>query len=604
MKLFPKNGFLALLCLCRSHPQYRKKYPNAALDMRDLLVLARFGARHPRTLLALRWLSGWLTCIPGLPVPQTAGSQPDLISAGEWISSGPAPAKRVEGFEILDFFVTFLVKQKSKAKKKHGCNDPGKTVPLQINKGRSAITSTSPRLAFLHNRSRLSWLAPIFLCLLFLNGKVAEAQSPAAVAGEPSPLSVGDTFQDMLLENVLFHVEPSLDTKTLVGKAIILDFWATWCGACVSAFPKNEAIAERHKDRLAIVPVTYEPAAKVGKFISGLREKRGWPLAMPFVTGNTGLGKLFPHQSLPHYVWISADRKVAAITSSQQINEENVGRLLAGAPLNLEVKKDSYIRYDKTGLLIAGNPQYGPKPILFQSVLTGHIENLSSEHILEQPPIEGIHRFVFLNWTLGNLAVSAFGEGDNRKYFGDNRLFLEVADPERLVPSAKNRGDAIKNWMLGNTYCYELLLPDTLAGLQYRYLQEDLRRYFPQYAFVVETRELEVLRIVRTDSLERYRGDPRGELGFGFSVTGGSIRNIMLNGLVGYLNIYLMQDSPYPVVDCTGIDVPVSMNLDADMTDPASIAAALRPYGLDMVRGRMPLEVLVIRDSGYKNNKP
>ena len=529
--------------------------------MRDLLVLARFGARHPRTLLAFRWMSTYLA-------PYV--SPPKESRKGDWVAGAPY-------FRLRTSYLP---------------------IPKRL------TLKHSRRLAFLHNRSRLSWLAPTFLCLLFLNGKVAEAQSPATEAGEPSPLSVGDTFQDMLLENVLFHGEPHLDTKTLAGKAIILDFWATWCGACVSAFPKNEEIVSKHSDGLAIIPVTYEPAAKVSKFISGLREKRGWPLAMPFVTDNTVLGKLFPHQSLPHYVWISADRKVVAITSSQQINEENVGKLLAGGPLALEVKKESYIRYDKTGLLIGGNPQFGPKPILFQSVLTGHIPNLSPEHILEQPGIPGLHRFVFLNWTLGNLAVSAFGEGDNRKYFGDNRLILEVADPEKLVPSAKNRGDAFQQWMLGNTYCYELLLPDSLASLRYRYLQEDLRRYFPQYDFMVEERELEVLQIVRTDSLERYRGDPDGELDFGFSVNGGSIRNIMLNGLVGYLNMYLMQDSPHPVVDCTGIESPVTLTLDADMRDPLSIAAALRPYGLDMVRGRMPLEVLVIRDRGYKNNKP
>jgi thiol-disulfide isomerase/thioredoxin len=465
------------------------------------------------------------------------------------------------------------------------------------------ILKPSRRFAFLHNRSRLSWLAPIFLCLLFLTGKVAKAQSPAAVAGEPSPLSVGDTFQDMLLENVLFHGEQNLDTKTLAGKAIILDFWATWCGACVSAFPKNEAIAAKHKDKLAIIPVTYESGDKVLKFVSGLREKKGWALAMPFVTDNTDLGKLFPHQSLPHYVWISADRKVAAITSSQQINEENIDGLLAGKNLELEVKSESNIRYDKSGLLIAGNPQYGPKPILFQSVLTGHIENLSSEHILEQPPIPGIHRFVFLNWTLGNLAVSAFGEGDNRKYFGANRLFLEVEDPDKIDPLPENRGDAYKKWSLSNTYCYELIVPDSLASKKYLYLQEDLRRYFPQYRFSVEKRDLEVFKIVRTDGLERYKAEPTQKLHFAFSITGGSIHNIMLNGLVGYLNIYLMQDSPFPVVDCTGIEFPVSLDLEADMTDPLSIAAALRPYGLDMVKARMPLEVLVIRDAPFSTNK-
>jgi hypothetical protein len=37
-----------------------------------------------------------------------------LISARDGISSGPARALRVEGFEILDLFVTFSIKGKSK----------------------------------------------------------------------------------------------------------------------------------------------------------------------------------------------------------------------------------------------------------------------------------------------------------------------------------------------------------------------------------------------------------------------------------------------------------------------------------------------------------
>lgn len=605
MKLFPKNGFLALLCLCRSHPRYRKKYPNAALVMRDLLVLARFGARHPRTLLALRWLSGWLTRIPGLPVPQTAGSQPDLISAGEWISSGPAPAKRVEGFvPTLPGFVTFLVKQKSKAKKKHGCGDPGKTVHLQINKGRSAITRTSPRLAFLHNRSRLSWLAPTFLCLLFLNGKVAEAQSPATVAGDIPVLDVGDEFPYPLLDKVLFTESGTLDLSEYRGKLLILDFWATWCAGCVVAFPKNDQLLDDFEGRLAIVAVTYEPNEKVLPFLGKLREKRGWKLGMDFSSDHGTLATMFPHQTLPHYVWIGPDGRVAAVTQTSALIPGNIQKVLSGEALTVSKKVDNLLPLHREDLFLAGNGQLGTKPILYQSALTAHVERLSGEVVLAPPPIEGASRILLVNRSISELAVFAFGEGDNRKYYGDNRLVVEVEDPDRVKPGQAVRGDAYREWLRHNSYSYELLYPgqDGLRG--FRYMQEDLRRYFPEYSFEIEVRGKDVWQIVHSDGPQKYAAEPGQELRFEFGFDGGTIQNIMLNGLVGYLNMYFLHDSPFPVVDCTGIESPVTLTLDADMRDPLSIAAALRPYGLDMVRGRMPLEVLVIRDSGYKNNKP
>jgi hypothetical protein len=127
-------------------------------------------------------------------------------------------------------------------------------------------------------------------------------------------------------------------------------------------------------------------------------------------------------------------------------------------------------------------------------------------------------------------------------------------------------------------------------------MQEDLKRFFPQYTFEVETREMEVWKIILSDPKGGFEAIPDQQLRFEFTGQGGIIQNIMLNGLVGYLNMYFMHDSPYPVVDATGISVPITLELDANMTDPVEVAAALRRYGLDMVRTKMPLDVLVIRD--------
>lgn len=414
--------------------------------------------------------------------------------------------------------------------------------------------------------------------------------------GAISALSVGDEFNYPVLENVLYTESGLLDLSAYRGKIIILDFWATWCAGCVASFPKNNELLHAYPDKLAIVAVTYEPKEKIEPFLEKLKEKKGWELSMDFVAANNSLAKIFPHQTLPHYVWIGPDGRVAAITEGSSVIGENIEKLLAEGGISLKVKKDNNLMLKKGELFLTGNTQYGKKPLRYQSALTSYIERLPTEYVLEQPLDAGMGRILSVNQSLATLALTAFGEGDNKKYYGGSRLILDVREPELIKPGPQHRGDLYREWKEANAISYELIYPLQRESEQYRFMQEDLKRFFPQYTFEVETREMEVWKIILSDPKGGFEAIPDQQLRFEFTGQGGIIQNIMLNGLVGYLNMYFMHDSPYPVVDATGISVPITLELDANMTDPVEVAAALRRYGLDMVRTKMPLDVLVIRD--------
>src|SRR5690606_25618155 len=108
-------------------------------------------------------------------------------------------------------------------------------------------------------------------------------------------------------------------------KLILLDFWATWCSACLKGFPKMEDLQKQFGDRLKIIPVTSQDRGTLEKFFTSKNGQRF--ASLQSVVGDQHLKKLFPHVGVPFIVWIK-DGKLLNTTDSEQVLSGNITKVL------------------------------------------------------------------------------------------------------------------------------------------------------------------------------------------------------------------------------------------------------------------------------------
>lgn len=122
------------------------------------------------------------------------------------------------------------------------------------------------------------------------------------------------------------------DLSEYKGKLLILDFWATWCGSCISNLPKLSKLQLDFTGKMKVILVNCFNTRDNEKKISAFYVKRKDLLSapqLPTVINDRSLLQMFPHRIIPHYVWIDANGTVAAITNSQYINAYQIEQMLS-----------------------------------------------------------------------------------------------------------------------------------------------------------------------------------------------------------------------------------------------------------------------------------
>jgi len=407
------------------------------------------------------------------------------------------------------------------------------------------------------------------------------------------PLKPGDSIPEFEFASFYDGNEASL--KNLKGKFIILDLWNKGCLACISSMPKIDSLQRMFEGKLQIIYITKNSREEVMKLFSKIKLQKP---KIPFVVNDRIFyDSLFPHIGDPLHVWIDNTGMITAITPGHNATYEHVKAFVEGKMLNLSARRELDGFDNRTSFLNEGSSRLS-KYLKYHSVFfQGLSEETSKNFILQiRDSASGkVNTVRAVNAT----AFSLFNLAYARRLFGvdisvinlpnNNRISIESSHPEKFKFPTDN--NSIDQWMYDNTFSYELSVPTERSKELFEFMQVDLNRYLPFKASIVKRK---VLCLVLTKSKDEYnlmRADS-----ISTKVNGFTIRNTTIQSSLYPALIYANQELKTPIIDETGYNKPVNLDLRCSLSDLPMLRKELRRYGLLLELKETRIDVLIIKD--------
>jgi len=408
-------------------------------------------------------------------------------------------------------------------------------------------------------------------------------------------VQIGQKVPDLLFDDLINYSSNSARLSDFKGKVVLLDFWATWCTPCIASQPKLMELQEKYKDKLQIIGITYESRTKIETFqkkFDGYRKIR-----LMGTTSDTSNRKYFPYKTIPHYVWIDGNGMLRSITDGSGITAENIEKMIASVDITATVKKELPGGSDPKNAwindLLNRRMRTDQGALKYHSMLTGYIKGRisSSSGTSYATTAFKDRRLYASNLSILSLYRMAYGgeKYSKKNIFPTVQTIFDIQDTIQFDFTGSAYRDTSK------LYCYDLLLPLPNSALLYKIMQQDLERVFALRG-TIEVKPTRCLALVVTDidKLKTKGGTPELDFKqFWIRMTNTPLSELF--DALAWFNVGAYGKLPV-LVNETGINPKIDLNISAKLNDYAGVRPALQAYGLDLIEVIRPIEILTLTD--------
>ena len=457
----------------------------------------------------------------------------------------------------------------------------------------------------------------LFLLVVSFFSVIAYAQEKepfdeySATVSQPA---LGEIVPDLLFYNVLNYKKHQLRLSEFKEKAILIDFWASFCQPCLAQFPKLQEIQDKFRKELQIITITTDQQQKIVQMLDNIRYQ-----GFEMVTAtnddrgsNNIIFSTFPHKYIPHYVWIDKNRVLRAVTGHKELTEANIAKLIAGNSLSdVNQKTEEVLNISHPALFTYQELGMAEKMMLNDSI-TGLLEySMLSGYNKKYPPSSGIdiagiyeeRRIRLWNLPLCTMLRYAFGKlsADPREQelVPMPRVFFNIRDKAILDKLLVNFTEAPDT--TSDMYCYDLIVNRKGMRVLQDKMKDDLYRYFGVRGTYIKRKIACYVLTIKDSLLLRTSGEDRHEEGNMYYL---KLKNVPFTRLVEHIKGYNenSKSTPYRglesaiIIDETRFASRIDINLTVRMNDIPALKSALAQYGIELCEDERMVDVLLVED--------
>jgi thiol-disulfide isomerase/thioredoxin len=409
---------------------------------------------------------------------------------------------------------------------------------------------------------------------------------------------IGEEIPNFSLNEVQYYSKPNVTKADLKGKPAILDFFSIGCSSCFASFPKTNELNKKFGDSVNIILVGKEHE-NIRTIYENFRKRLN--LHMP-VAYEDKLLERWKIQGFPRVIWIDAKGVVKAVTETTQLDAENIQSLIDGTPFSFKTdysyKEDNTTIFEEP-LLIGGNggddSDFSFRSVLYpwdpatRQMIPTSLDRLLNKEVRNNLKMD-FYGFQCTGASLWQLYMQAFL---GREPYVDNKgnwynaPILEISDPSKFE---HDYGTGT------NVYNYSIIVPEQKGSAEYikKLMQQDLERYIgfsgsiekrlaPYWRVSVSERAKARLRTRHASVEPAVKGDFAGR----------KYMNVPISSVFAVVTSF----KGLSIVDETGIDFNVDIEMNVDMTNEDAVMGELRRHGLNFTKAEKERTVLVIRDA-------